>query len=68
MMDDVKGDISQLAHTYSSVGTFRVRITDNITNFAASYNNGTWFNTTSQNRYTCKNMVRTGSHCTSMPS
>lgn len=67
-MDEVNGNISQLAHEYSSVGTFRVRITDNITNFAPSYGNGTWYNTTSQNRYTFKNMVKTGSHCTSMPT
>lgn len=67
-MDEVNGNISQLAHEYSSVGTFRVRITDNITNFAASGDNSTWYNTTSQNRYTFKNMVRTGSRCTSMPT
>ena len=46
-MDEVNGNISQLAHEYSSVGTFRVRITDNITNFAPSYNNSTWYETTS---------------------
>lgn len=67
-MDEVNGNISQLAHEYSSVGTFRVRITDNISNFAASGSNSTWYNTTSQNRYTFKNMVNTGSHCTSMPT
>ena len=67
-MVEVDGDISQLVHEYSSTGTFRVRVMDNITNFAPSYNNSTWYNTTSQNRYTFKNMVKTGSHCASMPT
>ena len=67
-MDEVVGNISQLAHEYSSVGTFRVRITDNITDFAPSYTNSTWYGTTSQNRYTFKNMARTGSRCASMPA
>jgi len=67
-MDEVDGNVSQLAHEYSSAGTFRVRITDNITSFAPSYNNSTWYSTTSQNRYTFKNVVRAGSRCASMPT
>lgn len=67
-MDEVDGNISQLTHEYSSTGMFRVRVTDNITSFAPSSNTNNWNNTTSQNRYTFKNMVRTGSHCTSMPA
>ena len=67
-MDEVDGNISQLVHEYSSAGTYHVRITDNITNFAPSYSDSTWYSTTSQNRYTFKDMVKTGSHCTGMPT
>ena len=67
-MDEVDGNISQLAHEYASAGTYHVKITNNVSNFAASYANGTWYNTTSQNRYTFKDIVKTGSRCTSMPT
>ena len=55
-VERVDGDISQKAHTYDSVGTFNVVVT-NIKTFAASGNNGTWYNTTSQNSYTLKEVV-----------
>ena len=67
-MDEVDGNISQLVHEYASAGTYHVKITDNVTNFAPSYSNSTWHSTTSQNRYTFKDMVKTGSRCTSMPT
>lgn len=67
-MDEVDGNISQLAHEYASAGTYRVKITNNLTNFAASGSNSTWYSTTSQNQYTFKDMVKTGSRCTSMPT
>ena len=63
-VEAIEGNISQLAHEYSSVSTFHVKF-NNTTNFQPSYTNTTWFNTTSQNRYTFKDVVRTGSHCTS---
>ena len=45
-VEAIEGNISQLAHEYSSVGVFHVKIS-NISNFAASAFNTTWFNTTS---------------------
>ena len=66
-VETVDGNISQLLHEYSSVGVFHVKIS-NISNFAASANNFTWCNTTSQNRYTFKDIVKTGSKCTTMPN
>lgn len=42
----IEGNISQLTHEYSSVGVFHVKIS-NISNFAASANNSTWYGTTS---------------------
>ena len=66
-VEAIEGNISQLSHEYSSVGVFHVKIS-NISNFAASASNSTWYGTTSQNRYTFKDIVKTGSHCTSMPT
>lgn len=66
-VEAIEGNISQLAHEYSSVGIFHVKIS-NISNFAASASNSTWYNTTSQNRYTFKDVVKTGSKCTTMPN
>lgn len=66
-VEAIEGNISQLAHEYSSVGVFHVKIS-NISNFAASASNSTWYSTTSQNRYTFKDVVKTGSHCTTMPN
>lgn len=66
-VEAIEGNISQLVHEYSSVGVFHVKVS-NISNFAASANNSTWYSTTSQNRYTFKDMVKTGSKCTTMPN
>ena len=66
-VEAIEGNISQLAHEYSSVGVFHVKIS-NISNFAASDNNSAWYGTTSQNRYTFKDIVKTGSKCTTMPN
>ena len=65
--ETIEGNISQLTHEYSSVGVFHVKIS-NISNFAASANDYTWYNTTSQNRYTFKDVMKTGSKCTTMPN
>lgn len=45
-VEAIEGNISQLSHEYSTVGVFHVKIS-NISNFAASANNSTWYNTTS---------------------
>ena len=67
-IDIIDGNISQLTHTYSSVGTFTVRISDNISTFAPSYNNSTWYNTTSQNRYTLKTVTALSNKITALTS
>ena len=67
-VEKVDGNISQLAHTYVGVGTFNVKVSNNLTSFAPSYNNSTWYGTTSQNRYTFKGMISTGSKVTSLPT
>ena len=55
-VENVNGDVSQKVHTYASVGTFNV-VVENIKSYAASTNNSTWYNTTSQNIYTLKEVV-----------
>lgn len=67
-IDVVYGNISQLAHTYSSNGTFTVRVNDNISSFALSVNDSTWYGTTSQNQYTVKKVTAIGSNVTSIPT
>lgn len=70
-VDKVDGNISKLSHSYTNAGTYSVKVSNNLTSFAPSYNDSTWYNTTSQNRYTFKSMVKTGSRMTltaAMPS
>ena len=67
-MEVVYSNLSLVAHTYSSVGTFTVRISDNITTLAMSANNSTWHNTTSTNRYTLKKILSLSSRITQLPS
>ncbi len=67
-MDVVYGNISKLVHTYSSNGTFTVQINNNISSLALSYNDSTWYGTTSQNRYTVKRVLSLSSNITSVPS
>ena len=67
-VEKIDGNISQLTHTYTDVGTFNVKVSNNITSFAPSYNNSTWYGTTSQNRYTFNGMISTGSKVTSLPA
>lgn len=64
--DVVYGNISQLAHTYPSVATYTVRISDNISTFCPSYSNSTWYQTTSQNRYTFKKVLTLSSKVTQL--
>ena len=66
--DVVYGNISQLAHTYSSDGTFTVQVNDNISNIALSTNTSAWYDTTSQNRYTVKKLTALGANITAIPS
>ena len=66
--DVVYGNISQLTHTYSSNGTFTVRVNNNISNIALSTNNSTWYDTTSQNRHTVKKLTALGANITALPS
>lgn len=66
--DVVYGNVSQLVHTYSSNGTFTVRVNNNISSFALSANNSTWYGTTSQNRYTVKKVTALSPNITSLPT
>ena len=67
-VEKLTSSISQKSHTYKTVGNFTVKINNNITSFAPSYSNSTWCGTTSQNRYTFKGMLTTGSNVTSLPT
>lgn len=67
-VEKITSSISQKSHTYKTVGNFTVKINNNITSFAPSYSNSTWYGTTSQNRYTFKGMLTTGSKVTSLPT
>lgn len=64
--DVVYGNISQLAHTYPSATTYTVKISDNISTFCPSYNNSTWYQTTSQNQYTFKKVLTLSSKVTQL--
>ena len=67
-VEKLTSSISQKSYTYKTNGNFIVKISDNITSFAPSYNNSAWYETTSQNRYTFKGMLTTGSKITSLPT
>ena len=67
-VEKTTSSISQKSHIYKTNGNFTVKISNNITSFAPSYNNSTWYETTSQNRYTFNKMISTGSNITSLPS
>lgn len=65
---EVDGDISQLTHTYATVDTFTVGISDNISSLQLSASNSTWYNTTSQNQYTLKSVTALSSKIADFPS
>ena len=65
-VEKINGNISKLSHSYANAGIYSVKVSNNLTSFAPSRNDSTWYNTTSQNRYTFKSMVKTGSRMTSI--
>ena len=65
-IDVVYGNISQLVHTYPSATTYTVKISDNISTFCPSYGNSTWYQTTSQNQYTFKQVLTLSSKVTQL--
>lgn len=67
-VEKINGNVSKLAHTYSANGNYTVKVSNNITNFAPSYNDSTWYQTTSHNRYTFKDITKVGSRLTSIPA
>lgn len=67
-VEKVDRNISQKAHTYASAGTYIVKVSNNLTSFAPSYNDSTWYTTISNNRYTFKEMLTTGSRVSVMPA
>lgn len=64
-VEQVDGDVSQKVHEYATVGTFNV-VVKNIKSYAASANNSTWYNTTSQNSRTLKEVVAMPDNVTSI--
>lgn len=67
-VDLVNGNVSQLVHEYKTVGSFTIGINNNITAFALSYNNSTWYGTTTNNRYIIYGIPKISSRVTSIPS
>lgn len=66
--DTVRGDISQLTHTYSDYGTYVVGISDNISSFALSANDNTWLQTTTGNYYNVRTIDKISANVTSIPA
>lgn len=66
--DTVRGDISQLTHTYSDYGTYVVGISDNISSFALSANDSTWLQTTTGNYYNVRTIDKISANVTSIPA
>ena len=65
---EVNGNISQVAHEYKTFGTYQVKISDNISSLALSYNNSTWYQTTTNNYYNVISLDTFSSKITSMPT
>lgn len=66
--DVVYGNISQLVHTYSSNGTFTMRVNDSISSIALSTNNSTWYSTTTNNSTSIRKILALSANITSLPS
>ena len=65
---EVNGNISQVVHEYKTFGTYQVKISDNISSLALSYNNSTWYQTTTNNYYNVISLDTFSSKITSMPT
>jgi len=59
--DTISGNISQLVHTYASLGTYTVTINNTIRSIALSYSGSAWYSTNTKNRY-IKMRVKSISH------
>ena len=46
-VDKINSNISKLSHGYASAGTYTLKVSNNLTSFAPSYNDSAWYNTTS---------------------
>lgn len=57
--------ISQLYHTYSTVGTFTVRVSDDITTLTVSYNSSTYYQ---KIQYTLKKVLTWSTSITTLPN
>ena len=66
--DVVYGNISQLVHTYSSNGTFTVRINNSISSIALSANDSTWYGTTTNNSQSIRKILSLSGNITSLPN
>ena len=46
-VEKINGNISQLSHSYANAGIYSVKVSNNLTSFAPSYNDRGWHNITS---------------------
>ena len=46
-VEQINGNISKLSHSYANAGIYTVKVSNNLTNFAPSDVDSTWYNTTS---------------------
>ena len=46
-VEKINDIISQLSHSYTNAGIYSVKVSNNLTSFAPSYTDSSWYNTTS---------------------
>ena len=46
-VEKINGNISKLSHSYANAGIYTVKVSNNLASFAPSYDDSTWYNTTS---------------------
>ena len=62
----IDGNISQIVHEYASTETYTVRVSDNISDMRISYNNSSWYQTTTSLRYNFKKMLAWSTNVTQL--
>ena len=66
--DEVYGDISQLIHTYAAAtATYTVEVSDNISTFALSIDNSTWYANRTKNNKIITKLITLSSRVTTLP-
>lgn len=46
-VEKINDNISQLSHSYANAGIYTVKVSNNLASFAPSYDDSTWYDTTS---------------------